>query len=180
MATRTLGTLSTSSLTALQFVPGAGSGMAYADIASINNSILEDLQVEGVPSPLYPRLLPPSGQFSDNGLLFIPGRGTLKMQPGDWVAVDLSGFPFLIPGTSLPITLTATATTVTSSVNVSALSTNINTLGWRVGMLISGVGLHAGNNFIASITGPTTFTLSQQATTGAAGTSLTVGTWTHS
>jgi hypothetical protein len=42
MATKTAGTNATTSLTALPFLPGLGSGMAAADIATIEQAIVGD------------------------------------------------------------------------------------------------------------------------------------------
>jgi hypothetical protein len=39
--------------------------------------------------------------ISANGQLFVPNRGFLKVLPGDVVAVDSSGFPYLISGNSI-------------------------------------------------------------------------------
>lgn len=36
------------------------------------------------------------GSFSQNGQLFVPNRGVVKLFPGDWVAVDSSGFPIVL------------------------------------------------------------------------------------
>lgn len=41
------------------------------------------------------------GSFSQNGELFVPNRGVLKMFPGDTIAVDASGFPFLLSKASI-------------------------------------------------------------------------------
>lgn len=93
MATKTLGTSTTSGLNpALQFLPGYGSGMAAADIASIVLSIKND-QING--RPLFP------GAFSSNGLLYVPNRGVLTMLPGDWVGVDNQGWPILVSKNSI-------------------------------------------------------------------------------
>lgn len=41
-----------------------------------------------------------------NGFLTIPNRGTLKVLPGDVVFIDINGFPYLAPATSLAATPT--------------------------------------------------------------------------
>lgn len=89
MATKAIGTNATTSLTyGLKFLPGYGSGMSAADIATISEHIKDDL------NPAHP--LMPNG-FSANGLLYVPNRGILKMLPGDYVAVDpTTGWPILI------------------------------------------------------------------------------------
>lgn len=87
MATLTFGTAATSSLTALQFSPGAD--MLDADIATICLNIKNDV--------LSGHLVIPNS-FSRNGQLFIPNRGVLKLYPGDYVAVDTnSGWPIIVP-----------------------------------------------------------------------------------
>lgn len=86
MATSTLGTDATTSLTALAFLPGIGS-LAAADVASINNGIKNDL------NPALP-LVP--GAFSSAGLLVIPNRGIVQVLPGDYVAIDSTGWPILL------------------------------------------------------------------------------------
>lgn len=83
MATKTLGTNATNSLTAL--VEGAGN--SAADIASIQLGIKDDL-ING--NPVVP------GGYSLNGLLIIPNRGVLRPRPGDYVAFDSTGWPILL------------------------------------------------------------------------------------
>lgn len=87
MATGTLGTNANNTLTSLKFLPGFNSGMAAADIATIAQSIKDDL---GNLHPIAP------GAFTAEGQLFIPNRGWLKMLPGDYVAVDATGWPILV------------------------------------------------------------------------------------
>jgi hypothetical protein len=87
MATKTFGTSANNSLTALQY--SAGADMLDADIATICANIKDDV--------LSGHLVIP-GSWSRNGLLYIPNRGVLKLQPGDWIAVDTnSGFPIVVP-----------------------------------------------------------------------------------
>jgi len=83
MATATLGTPANNTLTAL---PMTGA-LAAADIAAIANAILNDL-VNG--NPIWP------GAFAQNGLLYVPNRGVLKVLPGDFVGVDTTGWPILV------------------------------------------------------------------------------------
>lgn len=87
MSTVTLGTTGHTSLTAIKYLPGYGSGMAAADIATIALAIKNDM-VNG--NPVYPQA------FSANGLLYIPNRGFLQMLPGDYVGVDETGWPILV------------------------------------------------------------------------------------
>lgn len=89
MATKTLGTSATTSLTALPFAFGYGSGMAAADIAAINNAIK------------YPTAANPvagGGSFSADGLLYLPkSKGFIKLEPGDYIGVDAAtGWPIVV------------------------------------------------------------------------------------
>jgi len=88
MATSKLGTTANNSLTSL-VMSGA---MATADIATIANAILND-QINGL--PIYP------GAFAQNGLLYVPNRGVLKVLPGDYVGVDNEGWPILVSANSI-------------------------------------------------------------------------------
>lgn len=85
MATKTLGTNATTTLTALAF----SQANLDADIASIEALIKDDI------NPLNVAL---GGSYSRNGLLFVPNRGVLKILPGDWVGVDGAGWPILVSG----------------------------------------------------------------------------------
>lgn len=42
-----------------------------------------------------------TAKFSENGLLEIPNRGIIKVLPQDVVAVDVTGFPYLIPQSAI-------------------------------------------------------------------------------
>lgn len=93
MATQTLGTNANDSLSpAIVFKPGYGSGMSAADIASVAQSIKDDLNTT---HPVYPQA------FSSNGLLYVPNRGILTMLPGDVVAVDSTGWPVLVSSNAI-------------------------------------------------------------------------------
>ena len=86
MATVNGGTNADNSLTGLQWEPG---GLADADIATIASYICDDIL--GTFSTVW------QGAFSRAGLLYVPNRGVLKMQPGDWVLCDTnSNWPILI------------------------------------------------------------------------------------
>jgi hypothetical protein len=89
MATKTLGTNATTTLTALSFQRG---GLAAADIATIQQDILNDL-VNG--NPIWP------GAFSSMGLLYVPNRGILQVLPGDYVGVDATGWPILVSANAI-------------------------------------------------------------------------------
>lgn len=108
MATGTGGTNASTSLTSLQMT-GA---MAAADIATIANAIFDDRMNlypnPTIPSgavltqPATPSILP--GAFAQNGQLFIPNRGVLRVFPGDYVMVDtVSGWPILVSRTAIGI-----------------------------------------------------------------------------
>lgn len=86
MATKTLGTNATTSLTAVSFLKGIGS-LAPADVATIANSIKDD---KNPAQPVIP------GSFVPSGLLFIPRRGVLQVFDGDFVGVDSTGWPILL------------------------------------------------------------------------------------
>lgn len=84
MATVTLGTNATTSLTALDWNASA----AAADVAAIAVGIKDD---QNPAHPVWP------GAFEQNGLLYIPRRGLLRVLPGDYVAVDATtGWPILV------------------------------------------------------------------------------------
>jgi hypothetical protein len=185
LATKTLGTLLTTTLTALQFQRG---GMAAADVAAIANSILDDFAAAGGngtqtfgagtlggASKIWP------GAFSSNGLLYVPNRGVLQMQPGDWVAVNAEGFPILVPFSSLPATLTATGNTHTSSL-IDNLSINVLSLGWRPGMLIasSAADIPAATFIETIAANGLSLTLTKAATGTNVADTLTVSDFTHS
>lgn len=88
MALLTAGTNATTSLAALKFLKGSPA----ADVALIANNILND-RVNG--NPIWP------GAFSNNGVLFIPNRGELKVFSGDYVMYDSTGWPILISANAI-------------------------------------------------------------------------------
>ncbi len=94
MATRTLGTNGTNTLTALPFLPGYNSGMAAADIAAINNAIRgQNPSSEMVGSRL-----------TAEGVLYLPGhKGFIKLAPGDYVGVDAAGWPIVVSAYSITL-----------------------------------------------------------------------------
>lgn len=98
MATITLGSTTTTALTALAWQPG---GLATADIATIQLAILSDGNVT-VGSGQWSQSDYPLGYIypgaldNNRGILTIPNRGQLKLLPGDVIAVDRSGWPILI------------------------------------------------------------------------------------
>ena len=90
MATVTLGTTANNTLTA-QLVSRA---MAEADVATILNAIKGDSGPSA--APIGSGYLMP-GSWNHTGILYVPGRGILIAQPGDYVAVGpVSGWPILV------------------------------------------------------------------------------------
>lgn len=84
MAVRTLGTIANNSLSSIRF----GQDVTDADFATIINGIKDD-NVNGF--PIYP------GALSRQGLLYVPNRGVLQCQPGDYIGIDtVTGWPILI------------------------------------------------------------------------------------
>lgn len=84
MSLATFGTNATSTLSAMQWL---NNGAQVADAAAFSAGIKDDVNVA------HPRL--PQG-FTNNGMLFVPNRGVLKLLPGDWVAYSSTGFPILM------------------------------------------------------------------------------------
>lgn len=91
MAARTMGTTTTSILTALKF----GADLLPQDVGNLANLICDD-KVGAAGSHL--RL---NRAFSQDGLLFVPNRGVLQVLPGDYVAVDNDGWPILVSASSI-------------------------------------------------------------------------------
>lgn len=94
MATGTLGSAATNTLTALL----VSRAMAAADVATIMAAIKGDKGPST--SPIGSGYLMP-GSWQSSGVLYVPGRGILIAQPGDYVAVGpASGWPILISATA--------------------------------------------------------------------------------
>ena len=93
MATHTLGTNATTSLTAVTFSP-VPSVLSDADMATIRAGIRSDDASHAVAT------LRGYGGFVREGLLYLPNnRGVIKLAPGDVVAIDTvatSGWPILL------------------------------------------------------------------------------------
>lgn len=87
MATFSGGTVATTSLTGMTFLMSD-----YADIATIAALIKND---QNVAHPVIPH------SFTQEGLLFVPNRGVLKVLPSDVVFVDASGWPILVSANSI-------------------------------------------------------------------------------
>jgi hypothetical protein len=92
MATATLGTAATTTLTALRFIYGINP----TDFAAVGAAIKHDTHQPNVPAgstgPQPPIVMP----WSQNGTLLVPGRGQLILFPGDYVAVDATGWPIVL------------------------------------------------------------------------------------
>src|SRR6266702_4367282 len=98
MATRTLGSNATTTLTAIRY----GQDVSQADFASMANGILDDYYMGGGVAPTPPatqRIYP--GAFSRSGVLYVPNRGWLQAKPGDYIAFDGSGWPILLSSFSI-------------------------------------------------------------------------------
>lgn len=91
MATNTLGTNTTTSLTAIAYA-NVGAGISSADLAVITQGIKND-KINGLPVV--------KGAFSRNGILTIPNRGILQVLAGDVVAIDSQGWPILVSSYSI-------------------------------------------------------------------------------
>jgi hypothetical protein len=179
VATKTLGTLATTSLTAVQIPPkyNATPQISAADWATIMNSIYDTNR-----NPQQSLNQQPLADcFVRSGLLYVPNRGVLICNAGDWVAVDQSGWPVLIAKESLPQTLTATGNwSVAAGTAVTNLSANVLNQGWWAGMLITGTNIPTGTFIQAIAANGLSLTLTKAATGTQTGGTLTAGSWTHS
>ena len=88
MATGTLGTTANNSLTSLIF----SGAMNTTDLAAIAQGIKDDLNNL---HPVYP------GAYAQNGLLYVPNRGVLRVLPGDYVGIDAQGWPILLSANTI-------------------------------------------------------------------------------
>jgi hypothetical protein len=90
MATNTIGTAATSTLTGLVY----SRALSDLDVATIAAGIKQDLPTGGPPSSTG-AFIP--GAFNRAGLLWVPNRGFLQVLPGDVVAFDATvGWPILV------------------------------------------------------------------------------------
>lgn len=90
MATGTLGTAATTSLVSIN---GWNPATAIADIATIQQNILNQI------NPAHP-IVP--GAFSPSGQLFLPNnRGVIRLQPGDYIGYDHFGWPIVVSAESI-------------------------------------------------------------------------------
>ena len=108
LTSATLVSPSTASLSAIQ--PGmyvAGVGLRGARVLSVSGTTITlDRNSISTPSTaqnqVYVATQGPMNAKFESGLLTFPnGRGVLQVLPGDYIAVDILGFPYLIPSTSI-------------------------------------------------------------------------------
>jgi hypothetical protein len=190
MATKTAGSLATSTLTAVQFWPDP-TDLLPADLATVAQGILKDGGY-GAPPPAASgsgnkigTILP--GAFVAGGLLYLPGNrspGAIKVYPGDWVAVDGFGNAFVIPQRAMPKTLTGSVT-LASGTNSVTSATDIRTYGWQVGTHVTSSHTPASSVIGSMSPDGKTFTLTDLTgaaanATGSATETMTAGTFTHS
>jgi hypothetical protein len=86
----TVGTTANNSLQCLIFPPTAAT--SAADLATIAQGIKDDLNNL---HPIYP------GAYAQNGLLYVPNRGVLRVLAGDFVAIDAQGWPILLSANTI-------------------------------------------------------------------------------
>lgn len=170
MATITIGTNGTTTLTGLQFQPGTTP--SDADIATICQLITNDQQA--YPGQDWP------GAWARTGILYVPNRGILKAMPGDYVAVDpVTGWPILLSSQTLPTTLTRTGTPVSGTTSM-VLTASAIAAGWKSGTYITGTGLAANTQITTISSDGLTVGLSTAATSSPGATTITASNWTHS
>lgn len=104
MATNTLGTNGTTTLTAVRFLRQV---LTSVDLAAVATAIRDDANVtvdntgQIISGAALANMPSVPSAFSREGLLFIPNRGALKVLPNDWVAVDATGWPILLSATAI-------------------------------------------------------------------------------
>jgi hypothetical protein len=92
MATATLGTAATTTLTAVPFTYG----LVAADFATMAAAVKRDSHNPAVPGGVSGPQPPIGLAISRAGTLIIPERGMLRLFPGDYIAIDATGWPILI------------------------------------------------------------------------------------
>ncbi len=91
MATKTLGTAATTTLVAIPWSQSQ-SVLLPADLATVNNAILDDQNVSHPAAHLIG-----TGGVDVTGRLWVPNRGFLNILVGDYVAYDTqTGWPILV------------------------------------------------------------------------------------
>lgn len=194
MATKTAGTLATTTLTAVQFSPDPNA-LSNADFATIVEGIFNDggfgcpLTMADSQGNQIGNFL--QGAFVRSGCLWLPGgragSDPLRVFPGDWAAIDGFGNVFLIPQRAMPKTLTLANCTTVSGSPALVFPSSILTLGWQTGTHITGTNIPSGSvlgdiaptglfaNLYAIATG-----VKANATGSSAAVTITAGTFTHS
>lgn len=200
MATKTVGTPATTTLTAIQWLPGyQGIDSTHAtDFATITAGIYADggQPIGSNVGTGYPddggTGNKPSfilqGAIDKNGWVTLPGgRGRIRLTPGDWICTDGGGNVYVVPVRALPTTLTlANCTTVNASPAITTPS-DVRVLAWQNGTAVSGTNIPSGSiigdlnttgtgfNLYSASTG-----LKVNATGSASNVTITAGTFTHS
>ena len=174
MATVTCGTKATTTFgNALQSAgPGSAGLPAAADIATLNNLIVDDQ------SPALANGSGNPGTVSANmQVLYVPNRGFLTIMPGDWVGVSPAGFPYLIPAIDMATTTTATGTA--NSTTTITFTVNVKSQGWVIGGLVTGTNIPASTTITNIAADGKSITISNAAT-GSGANTVTYGSWAHS
>ena len=81
------------------FGAGIPPGAIVASVNVAGSSLVMSAAITGSGASGVNLLIVPHmgrGDFSKLGSLYVPGRGILKVNPGDWVGVDASGWPILV------------------------------------------------------------------------------------
>jgi hypothetical protein len=95
MATHTLVTAAATTLTAITYSQSP-SVLLPADLATVAQGILQDNTVPFAKTPANVGQTIP-GAFSFTGVLTFPGgRGSIKVYPGDVIAIDNTGWPIVV------------------------------------------------------------------------------------
>ncbi len=98
MALLTLGSNATTTLSAIQFLPGS----SVADFAALAALILDDRSSDSKPANPAPSAKPIfPGALSRTGQLVIPNRGIIQVLPGDYIGVDANGWPILLSANAI-------------------------------------------------------------------------------
>jgi hypothetical protein len=95
VATHTLITAAATTLTAITYSESP-TVLLPADLATVAQAILQDNNVPGGKTAANVGQAIP-GAFSFTGVLVLPGgRGSVKLYPGDVIAVDNTGWPIVV------------------------------------------------------------------------------------
>lgn len=194
MATKTGGTLTTTTLTGFQFNPDFTNtgGLSWSDFATVVLGITRDSGgvVNSDPAGNKINVPMPGGCMTRAGLLNLPGNRTdvpIDVYPGDWVFNDGFGNAIFVPQRALPKTLTMANCTTQSGSAAIVMPSNCLPFGWQNGTHVTGTGIPAG--CVLGDIGPqgTTANLysfaaagKTNATVTATNTTITAGTFTHS